>query len=90
MSKRQWLMIFGVMFAALPFLGFPSSWDTVFAIILGFPVIALAHSLPAREREVKNGSLPFVEHRNGFAKEPNSPASHSRPEDTITNDNSPN
>ena len=72
---------------ALPFLGFPSSLDTVFAIALGFLIVTVAYFLPAGKREVRSDSLPFAEHKNGFAKEPNPPVSHSRSEGTIINDN---
>jgi hypothetical protein len=41
MTLDALIMLAGAFVAALPFLGFPRSWDTVLFVIAGFIVIAL-------------------------------------------------
>lgn len=64
MSKRQWLMIFGVIVAALPFLGFPSSWDTVIYIVVGILIIFLSYRILPDGKPQSPDAMPFVEHKN--------------------------
>ena len=39
-------MIFGVIFAVLPFLGFPSLWHNIKLIALGVLTVAVAYTFP--------------------------------------------
>lgn len=90
MSKKQWLIIFGVVLAALPFLGFPSAWDTIFGIVLGFLVIVTAYSLPGNKSGIDGDSLPFAEHKNGIAHPNPSGRSAGEPADNINSQQSSN
>ncbi|MEK7501731.1 MAG: hypothetical protein AAB629_02285 [Patescibacteria group bacterium] len=67
MSKRQWLMILGALIIALPFLGFPSSLDTVIYIIVGIIIIAISYRLNSgkvMKEEEKSPAMPYVEHKS--------------------------
>ncbi len=61
MSKRQWLTIFGIWFMFFLFLGIPSSWHKIIAIISGLIIIAIAYNLPQEEKKIPAGSSSFVE-----------------------------
>lgn len=47
MSKRQLLCILGAWIIVFLFLGFPSSWHKVIAVISGLLIITVAYNLPA-------------------------------------------
>jgi hypothetical protein len=53
MSKRQWLTVLGVWVALFLFLGFPSAWHKIIAIISGIAIIAISYNLPHEKKEVK-------------------------------------
>jgi len=42
MSKDAAIIILGFLVAAMPFLGFPSSWKTVFYVLLGLGTVVFA------------------------------------------------
>lgn len=66
MSKRQTIMLVGVWFVVLPFLGFPAQWEKVLAVISGLAVVWAASRLKAPERGVSGSGedKPFTEHRS--------------------------
>lgn len=77
MSKRQFIMLLGALIIILPFLGFPSSWDTAIMVLIGVLIIILAYNIkPLIIDNSKNDikrvysegkletNLPFVDHRN--------------------------
>ena len=56
------IMLAGVLVALLPFLGFPSSWDTVLFFLLGVLVIGLGIAVrrarDSRAPHASSGELP--------------------------------
>lgn len=48
MTLDTLIMLAGVFVAALPFLGFPSSWDRVLLLIVGILIIGLGVALRRR------------------------------------------
>jgi hypothetical protein len=64
MSKRQLLIILGVWMMLFLFLGFPSSWDKVFALISGIIIVVISITLKPPQRIVHKDSVPFVEHKS--------------------------
>lgn len=44
MSKRQIICLLGVWVIIFLFLGFPSSWDKIIAVISGLAIIAIAYN----------------------------------------------
>jgi hypothetical protein len=75
MSQRQWIIIIGVWVMIFLFLGFPSSWEKVLAILTGLLVIFLAYRI-----KFKEASPP---------KEPAFTDSSSRPNPPVTPDAKP-
>lgn len=62
MSKRQWLCVLGVWVMIFLFLGVPSLWHKIFALVSGIIIISIAYNLPAEERlSSSEGSSTFVE-----------------------------
>ena len=57
-------MILGIWVIILPFLGFPSSWDQVLAIVSGLLICGIAYSLGPKPKSGLPPSIPFVEHRS--------------------------
>ena len=53
MSKRQVLMILGVIIMILLFLGFPSAWDKFFAVAIGAIIVAVSYSIGSAERRAQ-------------------------------------
>ena len=51
MSKRQLLCVLGVWVMIFLFLGVPSSWHKIAAIISGVVIIAIAYNLPLPTNE---------------------------------------
>ena len=70
MSKRQFIMLFGVWTALFLFLGFPSAWDRILAVVTGLLIIIIAYRIPPQvkccsddcECEEKK-DVPFIEHK---------------------------
>ncbi len=50
MTLDTLIMLAGVLIALVPFLGFPSSWDTVIFFLLGVIVIGLGIAVRRRAR----------------------------------------
>ncbi|MCX6718955.1 MAG: hypothetical protein NTZ38_01085 [Candidatus Taylorbacteria bacterium] len=83
MSKRQSLMLLGLLIIIVPFMGFPSSWDSVILFISGLAIIAIAYSLaPKTSIGNKDKDLPFTENRN----DSNSSEMISQPNNAILED----
>ncbi|MDE2041418.1 MAG: hypothetical protein KGI59_03510 [Patescibacteria group bacterium] len=64
MSKRQILMIMGIWVAIFLILGFPSSWDKVFAVISGLLIAGISYSMAPKVTVPSGRDLPFSEHRS--------------------------
>ncbi len=78
MSKRQVIMVIGLLLMVSPFLGFPSGWDKFFSLIGGFLTIVVAYRMSPGVPVVSK-NMPYVESRR---TEPESTSSE------ITNDSS--
>ncbi len=64
MSKRQWLCILGVWVMIFLFLGIPSLWHKIFALITGIVIISIAYNLPSEEKSVvSKEDSAFIENR---------------------------
>jgi hypothetical protein len=85
MSKRQWMMLFGVWVMVFPFLGFPPEWDTIITVVSGFFILIGAYRLRELSTVSKPESqVPYIEHRG----ETTSIQMHDMgPKDHITNSN---
>ena len=59
MSKRQALSIIGVWVMVFIFLGIPSSWHKIIAIVTGIVIIAIAYNIPPKEN--RNTADSFTE-----------------------------
>lgn len=55
MSKRQWLTLFGVWIMIFLFLGVPSLWHKIIAIVSGLIIVAIAYNLPADVKKENKG-----------------------------------
>ena len=66
MSKRQILMILGVLVMVLLYLGFPTGWDKILMIILGAFIAIVAYRLrpEGQSNSGEKKDMPFVEHRD--------------------------
>ncbi|MBU6427141.1 hypothetical protein KGQ27_02780 [Patescibacteria group bacterium] len=91
MSKRQWLIIFGVIVVALPFLGFPLNWNAAFSVALGLLIIIVAYRIaPTTEAMATNSEdLPYAEHHSDIATK-TIPKQANIPEESITSDSQSN
>ncbi len=54
MSKRQIIILLGLLIILLPFLGFNSRWDTVISVIVGILIIYLASSIQPQNLSKKD------------------------------------
>jgi hypothetical protein len=58
-------MLFGVWVAVFLFLGFPSAWNKIFAVITGLLIIAAAYRLGGAPSGSKiEKQVPYVEHKS--------------------------
>ena len=68
MSKRQWLCVLGVWVMIFLFLGFPSIWHKVIALVSGLIIIAIAYNIPQEQKEQKtdlsSDTATFIENNN--------------------------
>lgn len=84
MSKRQVLMVLGIWVIVFLFLGFPSSWDKVFAILTGLIIVAITVSLrpeqPIQRPQVSQQPQQPLQ-------QPQQPNSTTKPVDITTNSN---
>lgn len=61
MSKKQVLCLLGVWVMIFPFLGFPSFWIRIIALVSGLIIVGLAYTLPS---QVSTGKVEtFVENK---------------------------
>ncbi len=60
MTTDALIILAGALIALLPFLGFPSSWDTVFFFILGIFVVSLG--IVVRRKKVAEGPRAMPTH----------------------------
>lgn len=68
MSKRQWLCILGVWIMIFLFLGVPSSWHKITALISGLIIIAISYNIPQEQKPIIKSSSPmFVENKEPTA-----------------------
>lgn len=58
MSKNAIIIVLGFIVAAMPFLGFPSTWETIILVLLGVSLAVLAFLL--RQDMLHAGSRPHV------------------------------
>ncbi len=58
-------MLIGVLAIALPFLGFPSSFDTAISILIGLVIIGIAYNsnVNKRSKTEEKSAMPFTEER---------------------------
>jgi hypothetical protein len=63
MSKRQIIILLGVLIIILPFLGLPDSWKTILFILIGLLLILLAYTVKVKAPEIPKENVPFVEHK---------------------------
>ncbi len=70
MSKNRIILTIGVILVLNPFLGFPSSWETVLYILFGFILVILSFFVSIKRRitsprtfehETDSTSEPFVD-----------------------------
>jgi len=82
MSKRQFIIILGVLVAVIQFLGFPTSWNKFFTFVCGFLIIGIAYRMGPKVKAVNVGSLPYEEYKRSKS------TVNSNETNTITNTNS--
>lgn len=63
MSKRQILCALGVLIIIFLFLGLPSFWDKIIAVLSGLLIIFISYNLPVDTTADKKESETFVENR---------------------------
>lgn len=52
MSQNKIILIFGIFVAAMPFLGFPALWKTIFYVVIGCILITMAVVRHIRRRSM--------------------------------------
>lgn len=62
MSKRQWLCVLGAWTMIFLFLGVPSLWHKIIALVSGLIVILISYNLPHEKKDIKADS--FTENTN--------------------------
>jgi hypothetical protein len=64
MSKRQWMMLFGLWVMVFLFLGFPSDWNKIIAVVTGFFILVGAYRLKDKSAgSAPSRPVPYIEHR---------------------------
>jgi hypothetical protein len=64
MSKRQWLMLFGIWVMVFLFLGFPDDWNKIIALVTGFFIFVGAYRVGDMSSDLqRERQVPYVEHR---------------------------
>lgn len=61
MSKRQLLCVLGVWVMAFLFLGLPSTWHKIIALVTGLLIVGISYTLPAPKMEEQKET--FVENK---------------------------
>lgn len=64
MSKRQWLCLMGVWVMIFLFLGVPSLWHKIIALVSGIIIIAIAYNLPQEKKSQSGNGSVFIENNN--------------------------
>jgi hypothetical protein len=49
MSQRQWIVVIGVWIMVFLFLGFPSSWQKILALLTGLILVVFAYRIRFKE-----------------------------------------
>ncbi len=62
MSKRQLLCVIGVWVMVFLFLGFPSMWHKIIAVLSGLVIIIISYNLPPDIPETKDKEA-FIENK---------------------------
>ncbi|MDP3962538.1 MAG: hypothetical protein Q8Q03_01590 [bacterium] len=64
MSKRQLLCLLGALIIVFLFLGFPSLWHKVIAVLAGLSIIIISYNLPQDQKrdQIIRGDT-FIENR---------------------------
>lgn len=70
MSKRQWLILIGAWVMVFLFIGLPSSWENVLAVVTGLLICFVAYQFGPGVSVVDSAdnSKPYVEHRSVATK----------------------
>jgi hypothetical protein len=63
MSKRQLLCVLGVWVMIFLFLGLPSSWHEIIAVVTGLIIVAVSYTLPAPIKPENQFKDTFVENK---------------------------
>lgn len=71
MSKRQVLMLIGVIIIVIPFLGFPINLKWFLEVVCGSLVAAIAYSMAPKIKPIVPADLPFSEHKSNSITNPN-------------------
>ncbi|HEY9583742.1 MAG TPA: hypothetical protein VJI66_02155 [Candidatus Paceibacterota bacterium] len=62
MSKRQWLCILGAWVMIFLFLGVPSLWHKILALLSGLIIIIISYNIPPEKKQNNNsGESSFTE-----------------------------
>ena len=91
MSKRQVLIVLGVLVMIFLFLGFPPEWDKILALVFGLLIIVVSFRIRSTPKPVAPDRVPYVEHRASTVVTPapiSSQATNTGPADTITSTDS--
>jgi hypothetical protein len=63
MSKRQWLILFGIWVMVFLFLGFPALWNKIIAVATGLLIVIGAYRVgDASAQKPAKQQVPYVEH----------------------------
>ena len=57
MVKEIWIVVFGVLVAVMPFLGFPGLWKTIFYVFIGLTIATLSVLIQFRKTSEIRSSL---------------------------------
>lgn len=63
MSKRQLLCVLGVWVAVFLFLGLPSQWHKVLAVITGLLIVTVSYNLSAPTQATSAPKETFIENK---------------------------
>jgi zinc transporter ZupT len=57
-------MLLGLWTMVFLFLGFPSTWDKIFAIVAGFLIVIISYKMGPRIKMIESSDISYVEDRN--------------------------
>lgn len=72
MSKRQILMILGLLIIIVTFLGFPWGVKEFFIIVGGALVAVIAYSMAPKVKPTRESDVPFTEYKSAITNQPTS------------------